>query len=59
MKAAVWHGRQDVRIEKVKDPAAPPPGQVQRQSGVVRDLRHGPARVLAVRSTFRSTGRIP
>ncbi|HUJ23950.1 MAG TPA: 2,3-butanediol dehydrogenase [Bryobacteraceae bacterium] len=29
MKAAVWHGRQDVRIEKVSDPPAPPPGQVQ------------------------------
>lgn len=29
MKAAVWHGRQDVRIERVNDPAPPPPGQVQ------------------------------
>ena len=29
MKAAVWHGRQDVRIEEVKDPEPPPPGQVQ------------------------------
>jgi (R,R)-butanediol dehydrogenase / meso-butanediol dehydrogenase / diacetyl reductase len=29
MKAAVWHGRQDVRIEKVNEPSAPPPGQVQ------------------------------
>jgi (R,R)-butanediol dehydrogenase/meso-butanediol dehydrogenase/diacetyl reductase len=29
MKAAVWHGRQDVRIEKVIEPPAPPPGQVQ------------------------------
>lgn len=29
MKAAVWHGRQDVRIENVKDPPAPAPGQVQ------------------------------
>lgn len=29
MKAAVWHGRQDVRIEHVNDPAPPPPGQVQ------------------------------
>ena len=29
MKAAVWHGRQDVRIERVSDPSAPPPGQVQ------------------------------
>ena len=29
MKAAVWHGRQDVRIENVNDPPPPPPGQVQ------------------------------
>jgi len=29
MKAAVWHGRQDVRIEKVSEPPAPQPGQVQ------------------------------
>ena len=29
MKAAVWHGREDVRIEKVNEPAAPPAGQVQ------------------------------
>lgn len=29
MKAAVWHGRQDVRVEEVKDPPPPPPGQVQ------------------------------
>jgi (R,R)-butanediol dehydrogenase/meso-butanediol dehydrogenase/diacetyl reductase len=29
MKAAVWHGRQDVRIEKVEEPSAPLPGQVQ------------------------------
>jgi (R,R)-butanediol dehydrogenase / meso-butanediol dehydrogenase / diacetyl reductase len=29
MKAAVWHGREDVRIEEVRDPSAPPPGQVQ------------------------------
>jgi len=29
MKAAVWHGRQDVRIETVAEPSAPPPGQVQ------------------------------
>ena len=28
MKAAVWHGRQDVRIEEVQDPGPPPPGQV-------------------------------
>ena len=31
MKAAVWHGREDVRIEQVKEPPAPPPGQVQVQ----------------------------
>lgn len=29
MKAAVWHGRQDVRIQNVDDPPPPPPGQVQ------------------------------
>lgn len=29
MKAAVWHGRQDVRIENLDEPPAPPPGQVQ------------------------------
>src|SRR6202011_4618141 len=29
MKAAVWHGRQDVRIERVEDPPDPPPGQLQ------------------------------
>lgn len=29
MKAAVWHGRQDVRIESVSEPPAPRPGQVQ------------------------------
>ncbi|MGH9614632.1 MAG: 2,3-butanediol dehydrogenase, partial [Bryobacteraceae bacterium] len=29
MKAAVWHGRQDVRIESVNDPPPPPRGQVQ------------------------------
>src|SRR5215467_14477279 len=29
MKAAVWHGRQDVRIESVAEPSFPPPGQVQ------------------------------
>ena len=29
MKAAVWHGRQDVRIERASEPPAPPPGQVQ------------------------------
>jgi len=29
MRAAVWHGRQDVRIERVPDPPAPPAGQVQ------------------------------
>jgi (R,R)-butanediol dehydrogenase / meso-butanediol dehydrogenase / diacetyl reductase len=29
MKAAVWHGRRDVRIESVADPPSPPPGEVQ------------------------------
>jgi (R,R)-butanediol dehydrogenase/meso-butanediol dehydrogenase/diacetyl reductase len=31
MKAAVWHARRDVRIEKLSDPPPPPPGQVQVQ----------------------------
>lgn len=29
MRAAVWHGRQDVRIEEVPDPPPPPAGQIQ------------------------------
>jgi (R,R)-butanediol dehydrogenase/meso-butanediol dehydrogenase/diacetyl reductase len=29
MKAAVWHGRRDVRIEKVKEPLRPGQGQIQ------------------------------
>ena len=29
MKAAVWYGRQDVRIEDVANPPQPPPGQLQ------------------------------
>lgn len=29
MKAAVWHGRKDVRVQEVEDPPSPPPGQVQ------------------------------
>lgn len=29
MRAAVWHGRQDIRVEDVPLPAAPPPGWVQ------------------------------
>ncbi len=29
MKAAVWHGRQDVRVEEVHDPPSPASGQVQ------------------------------
>jgi (R,R)-butanediol dehydrogenase/meso-butanediol dehydrogenase/diacetyl reductase len=29
MRAAVWHGRRDVRIENVPEPPPPPPGQVQ------------------------------
>ena len=29
MKALVWHGRKDVRVEEVPDPRPPAPGQVQ------------------------------
>src|ERR1700741_744879 len=29
MKAAVWHGRKDVRVERVADPHDPPPQQIQ------------------------------
>jgi (R,R)-butanediol dehydrogenase / meso-butanediol dehydrogenase / diacetyl reductase len=29
MRAAVWHGRQDVRIERIPEPPPPAPGQVQ------------------------------
>src|SRR5882757_6176706 len=29
MKAAVWYGRQDVRVGSVEDPPNPPPGQLQ------------------------------
>lgn len=29
MKAAVWHGRQDIRVEEVNGPPRPPRGQVQ------------------------------
>ncbi len=29
MKAAVWHGRRDLRVEEVPEPPAPPPGQVK------------------------------
>jgi len=29
MKAAVWHGQRDVRIEDVPEPPPPPPGQVK------------------------------
>ena len=31
MKAAVWHGRQDVRVQEVADPPPPAKGQVQVQ----------------------------
>src|SRR5579862_6391503 len=31
MKAAIWHGREDVRIEDMSEPPAPPRGQVQVQ----------------------------
>jgi len=29
MKAAVWHGQRDVRVEEVPDPPSPPAGQVK------------------------------
>ncbi len=29
MKAAIWHGKRDVRIESVPEPPPPPRGQVQ------------------------------
>jgi (R,R)-butanediol dehydrogenase/meso-butanediol dehydrogenase/diacetyl reductase len=29
MKAAIWYGRRDVRIEDIPEPSAPPPGQVK------------------------------
>ena len=29
MKAAVWHGRRDVRVEDVPEPPSPPPAQVK------------------------------
>ncbi len=29
MKAAIWYGRRDVRVEDVPEPLAPPPGQVK------------------------------
>lgn len=29
MRAAVWHGRHDIRVEDVPLPAEPPPGWVQ------------------------------
>ncbi|RMF76288.1 MAG: 2,3-butanediol dehydrogenase [Chloroflexi bacterium] len=29
MKAAVWHGQRDVRVEEVPEPPSPPPGQVK------------------------------
>lgn len=31
MKAAVWHGRRDIRVEDVPEPPAPPTGQVKVQ----------------------------
>jgi (R,R)-butanediol dehydrogenase/meso-butanediol dehydrogenase/diacetyl reductase len=33
MKAAVWHGRRDVRIEEIPEPAAPGTGEVKLQVG--------------------------
>ena len=29
MKAAIWHGRRDLRVEDVQEPPAPPAGQVK------------------------------
>jgi len=29
MKAAIWHGRQDIRVENIPEPPSPPPGQVK------------------------------
>jgi (R,R)-butanediol dehydrogenase/meso-butanediol dehydrogenase/diacetyl reductase len=29
MKAAVWHGRRDIRVEEVPEPSSPPHGQVK------------------------------
>jgi (R,R)-butanediol dehydrogenase/meso-butanediol dehydrogenase/diacetyl reductase len=29
MKAAVWHGRKDVRVEELSEPSSPPEGQVK------------------------------
>jgi (R,R)-butanediol dehydrogenase/meso-butanediol dehydrogenase/diacetyl reductase len=31
VKAAVWHGQHDVRVEEVPEPPTPPPGQVKVQ----------------------------
>ena len=33
MKAAVWHGRRDVRIEDIPEPPSPGPGEVKIQVG--------------------------
>ena len=29
MKAAIWYGRQDIRVENIPEPPSPPPGQVK------------------------------
>ena len=29
MKAAIWHGRKDVRVENVPEPPTPGPGEVK------------------------------
>jgi len=29
MKGAIWHGRQDIRVENIPEPPSPPPGQVK------------------------------
>ena len=44
MKAAVFHGPRDIRLEDVPEPSVRP-GQRQGQGRLVRDLRHRPARV--------------
>ena len=41
MRAAVFHGPHDVRIENVPDPAAPAPGRGRARGDPRRDLRHG------------------
>ena len=49
MKAAVWHARNDIRVEEVPDPGAPGPGEVVIRVGAcgicgtdLEEYRHGP-----------------